>query len=137
MLNQFEECTISVPLKPSESNSAVRVLSLFRRNVHQLLLDLLSDPLYISNVEWVPQRHFKSSGDGWMRFISQPWTADEFWELWVRKLSKFIAMCFTILSNYRVNFLTKRMEPLQFSWYSLCTRINHNSLVLEQSRHIR
>jgi hypothetical protein len=51
--------------------------------VHKYLLDLLSDAIYINEVEWIPQKTWKSSGDGWMRLIGQPWTANEFWDIWV------------------------------------------------------
>lgn len=56
---------------------------LFRKNVHEHLINLLHDPLFVNEVEWIPQRTYKSLGEGWMQFISQPWTADEFWDIMV------------------------------------------------------
>jgi hypothetical protein len=78
-----------VSVAPSDENSEIRPHVLFRKNVHQYLTDLLCDPLYIHEVEWIPQKTYKSTDGGWMRFISQPWTANEFWD---------ITVCFLLLA---------------------------------------
>jgi hypothetical protein len=74
---------MTVPVVPSDENSEMQSHVLFCKNVHQYLADLLCDPLYIHEIEWMPQKTHKSTSGGWMHFISQPWTADEFWDIMV------------------------------------------------------
>lgn len=56
---------------------------MYARPIDQWCLELLDDTVIISQCRWDAERHYKYNGTHWVRFIDEPWTADEWWEVQV------------------------------------------------------
>jgi hypothetical protein len=57
---------------------------MYARPLWDWCTELLMDPNIVHQFHWYAEKHFKYSGDGFERFIDEPWTADAWWELQVR-----------------------------------------------------
>ena len=53
------------------------------RDLWELPMDLVKDPLLASHFHWDAQRLYKYNGKDFVRFIHEPWTADRFWDVQV------------------------------------------------------
>lgn len=60
---------------------------MYARPIDQWCLELLDNLPIISQFHWDAERHYKYNGMRWVRFIDEPWTADEWWEVQVFNLS--------------------------------------------------
>jgi hypothetical protein len=60
---------------------------MYARPIDEWCLELLDNPSIISQIHWDAERHYKYNGVRWVRFIDEPWTADEWWEVQVFYLS--------------------------------------------------
>jgi Plavaka transposase len=50
------------------------------------VLNLVGNPLLAPYFEWDAQKLFKHDGTKFVRFVHEPWTADQFWKVQVSLL---------------------------------------------------
>jgi hypothetical protein len=72
---QFNKKKIEVPYK--QANVELEVWS---RPLWDWATDLLHDPHIAPSFIWDAQRLSKFNGSRFVRFIDEPWTADDFWD---------------------------------------------------------
>jgi len=61
----------------------MRNFKVFFRPLWDWALDLLRDEILAPHFVWEAERLFKYDGSRFVRFVDEPWTADEFWEVHV------------------------------------------------------
>ncbi|KAH6885699.1 hypothetical protein BKA70DRAFT_1236963 [Coprinopsis sp. MPI-PUGE-AT-0042] len=73
---RMDKKTITVPYQEEECKFDVWSFDLW-----EWALQLLHDPLYASQMRWDSLRLFRHNGFTFERFINEPWTADQWWNI--------------------------------------------------------
>jgi len=77
-ITPFNKKTIHVPYKQKDV-----ALEVWSRPILNWATDLLHDPNIAPSFVWDAQRLSKFDGSRFVRFIDEPWTADDFWDVQV------------------------------------------------------
>lgn len=59
--------------------------------------EILQDPILIQHFRWDAERHFKFNGTKFERFIDEPWTADDWWNIQARRLTPTMTGAYLML----------------------------------------
>ncbi|KAG2753584.1 hypothetical protein P692DRAFT_201705525 [Suillus brevipes Sb2] len=92
----FTKHDIMVPYKKEQ-----RVFEVYARPIWDWALDLLDNPLLAPHFVWDAQRVYKHNGTDFERFVSEPWTADRWWDIQSRLPADLNAapLCFILYAD--------------------------------------
>ncbi|KAJ7742454.1 hypothetical protein DFH07DRAFT_750441 [Mycena maculata] len=72
---EFQRFDVSVPYKGTE-----QTFEMYARPLWQWTLDLVQDPHLADFFVWDAEKAYKFDGSHYVRFITEPWTADAMWQ---------------------------------------------------------
>ncbi|KAJ7681176.1 hypothetical protein B0H17DRAFT_1161164 [Mycena rosella] len=97
---EFVEDTITVPYKGEP-----RSFKTYTRPIWDWVLSLVQDPRLASCFVWDAEKVFKYTGDTYVRFYHEPWTANAFWAAQVRDFKFDLPLCLISQSPCRITQL--------------------------------
>ena len=62
---------------------AERKYDVYRRPLWKWAVSMLEDPNLAPHMEWEARKLYKWTNDKWMRFVDEPWTTDNWWNIQV------------------------------------------------------
>ncbi|KAF6744588.1 hypothetical protein DFP72DRAFT_1078429 [Ephemerocybe angulata] len=74
--SSLKKRTFVVPYKNSEIE-----YDIWMRDLWDWCLELLHDPFHVRAMHWHAQRLYRHNGQEFERFINEPWTADDWWDI--------------------------------------------------------
>ncbi|KAL0059534.1 hypothetical protein AAF712_013710 [Marasmius tenuissimus] len=80
VVTPFEKVDLSMKVKISREVKDYNI-SVHCRSLLGWTKDILRDPSLSNHLHWDAQRLYRWNGSKWVRFVTDPWTADRFWEI--------------------------------------------------------
>lgn len=79
---QFQKIDVSVPYKGVD-----KVFEMYTRPLWDWTMDLVQDPHLADFFVWDAERAYRFDGTHYVRFFTEPWTANAIWDIQVRNYS--------------------------------------------------